>query len=54
MSVLDLTGKTGLVVGIATAKPIAYGGATACHQAGAERAIRCLHAGVDARSHIVA
>ena len=54
MSLLDLTGKKGLVVGIANANSIAYGCATAFHQAGAELAITYLNACVDAGYHIVA
>jgi enoyl-[acyl-carrier protein] reductase I len=36
MSLLDLAGKRGLVVGIANANSIAYGGAKAFHAAGVE------------------
>jgi enoyl-[acyl-carrier protein] reductase I len=39
MSLIDLTGKKGLVVGIANANSIAYGCAKAFHAAGAELAI---------------
>lgn len=44
MSLLDLTGKKGLVAGIANANSIAYGCATAFHAAGAELAITYLNA----------
>lgn len=44
MSLLDLAGKKGLVVGIANANSIAYGCATAFHAAGAELAITYLNA----------
>jgi enoyl-[acyl-carrier protein] reductase I len=44
MSLLDLAGKKGLVVGIANANSIAYGCATAFHTAGAELAITYLNA----------
>jgi enoyl-[acyl-carrier protein] reductase I len=44
MSLLDLTGKRGLVVGIANANSIAYGCAKAFHAAGAELAITYLNA----------
>ena len=44
MSLLDLTGKKGLVVGIANANSIAYGCASAFHAAGAEVAITYLNA----------
>ena len=44
MSVLDLPGKRGLVVGIANENSIAYGGAKAFHAAGAELAITYLNA----------
>jgi len=44
MSLIDLTGKKGLVAGIANANSIAYGCATAFHVAGAELAITYLNA----------
>jgi enoyl-[acyl-carrier protein] reductase I len=44
MSLLDLTGKKGLVAGIANANSIAYGCAKAFHAAGAELAITYLNA----------
>jgi enoyl-[acyl-carrier-protein] reductase (NADH) len=44
MSLLDLAGKRGLVVGIANASSIAYGCAKAFHAAGAELAITYLNA----------
>jgi enoyl-[acyl-carrier protein] reductase I len=44
MSVLDLTGKKGLVVGIANAHSIAYGCAKAFRAAGAELAITYVNA----------
>lgn len=44
MSLLDLTGKKGLVAGIANANSIAYGCANAFHAAGAELAITYLNA----------
>jgi len=44
MSLIDLTGKKGLVAGIANANSIAYGCATAFHAAGAELAITYLNA----------
>ena len=44
MSLLDLAGKRGLVVGIANANSIAYGCAKAFHAAGAELAITYLNA----------
>ena len=44
MSLLDLTGKKGLVAGVANANSIAYGCATAFHAAGAELAITYLNA----------
>jgi acetate kinase len=44
MSLLDLAGKKGLVVGIANANSIAYGCANAFHSAGAELAITYLNA----------
>ena len=44
MSLIDLTGKKGLVVGIANANSIAYGCAKAFHAAGAELAITYLNA----------
>jgi enoyl-[acyl-carrier protein] reductase I len=44
MSLLDLAGKKGLVVGIANANSIAYGCAKAFHAAGAELAITYLNA----------
>ncbi len=43
MSLLDLAGKRGLVVGIANANSIAYGCAKAFHAAGAELAITYLN-----------
>jgi enoyl-[acyl-carrier protein] reductase I len=44
MSLIDLTGKKGLVVGIANADSIAYGCATAFRAAGADLAITYLNA----------
>jgi NAD(P)-dependent dehydrogenase (short-subunit alcohol dehydrogenase family) len=44
MSLLDLAGKRGLVLGIANANSIAYGCAKAFHAAGAELAITYLNA----------
>jgi enoyl-[acyl-carrier protein] reductase I len=44
MSLLDLAGKKGLVVGIANANSIAYGCAKAFHAAGAEVAVTYLNA----------
>jgi enoyl-[acyl-carrier protein] reductase I len=44
MNVIDLTGKKGLVVGIANAQSIAYGCAKAFRAAGAELAITYLNA----------
>ena len=44
MSLIDLTGKKGLVAGIANANSIAYGCATAFHATGAELAITYLNA----------
>ena len=44
MSLIDLAGKKGLVVGVANANSIAYGCAKAFHAAGAELAITYLNA----------
>jgi enoyl-[acyl-carrier protein] reductase I len=44
MSLLDLAGTKGLVVGIADANSIAYGCAKAFHATGAELAIGYVHA----------
>jgi enoyl-[acyl-carrier-protein] reductase (NADH) len=44
MSLLDLAGKKGPVIGIANANSIAYGYAKAFHAAGAELAITYLNA----------
>src|SRR5512138_319155 len=44
MSLLDLSGKKGLVVGIANENSIAYGCAKAFHASGAELAITYLNA----------
>ena len=44
MSVIDLTGRRGLVAGIANVSSIAYGCAKAFHTAGAQLAITYLNA----------
>ncbi|HET7380141.1 MAG TPA: enoyl-ACP reductase FabI [Gaiellales bacterium] len=44
MNIIDLTGKKGLVVGVANENSIAYGCARAFHAAGAELAITYLNA----------
>jgi enoyl-[acyl-carrier protein] reductase I len=44
MSLLDLAGKRGVVLGIANANSIAYGCAKAFHAAGAQLAITYLNA----------